>query len=63
MTICQKLQLQSRLELNQPPALYVRVLQLACQFKQHLSYDAYYLAPAAGFGSVSQRRRQLHHGG
>ena len=42
--------LESRLELQQPPGLHVRALQLASQLNQSAAYDAHYLALAESVG-------------
>ena len=42
--------LASRLELHQPPSLYVRALQLASELKQAAAYAAHYLALAESVG-------------
>ena len=42
--------LESRLELQPPPGLHVRALQLASQLKQNSAYDAHCLTLAESFG-------------
>ena len=42
--------LESSLELQQPPGLHVRALQLASQLNQSAAYDAHYLALSESVG-------------
>lgn len=42
--------LESSLELQQPPGLHVRALQLSSQLNQSAAYDAHYLALAESVG-------------